>query len=339
MSEAITIVYPATVDWYLLYNRPQQLLAAFAKRPGVRSIFVTTESFRVLPAPIVELAEDLYVVRQHADYGHLLRGKKVFWFTFPPHYRYVQQKGSFDLVVFDAIDNPEGEFAFWKRDLPAAIHYTDVIVSTAQEMYEYHASSGKPLYMNRNAADYEHFSQAAHPQPPPVDFPVRAPGEIIVGFYGALSTWIDYALLRRIAEQYKVVLIGDNKFFRNKLIHPRVVSLPHKDYGELPRYLAQFDVACIPFMLTKMIDGCDPPKFYEYIAAGKPVVATQMRELARFGEEAVYFMNSRTCHETIARALAENTPERVAQRMALAREHTWEKRADEALAIIRRHLA
>ncbi|MFT9846158.1 glycosyltransferase family protein [Aneurinibacillus sp. REN35] len=338
MSEDITIVYPATVDWYLLYNRPQQLLTAFAKRPGVRSIFVTTESFRMLTAPIVELAEDLYIVRQYTDYSHLLRGKKVFWFTFPPHYRYLQRKGLFDLVVFDAIDNPEGEFAFWKRDLPAAIKYTDVIVSTAQEMYNYHASSGKPLYMNRNAADYEHFSQAANPQAPPPDFPVRAPDEKIVGFYGALSTWIDYGLIRRIAERYKVVLIGDNKFFRNKLVHPRVISLPHKDYEELPRYLAQFDAACIPFVLTNMIKGCDPPKFYEYIAAGKPVLATRMNELTRFGEEAVYFIDAHTCHQTIERALAENTPARIARRMEIARENTWEKRADEALAIIHQHL-
>ena len=48
-----------------------------------------------------------------------------------------------------------------------------------------------------------------------------------------------------------------------------------KDYDELPRYLQEFSVATIPFVLNDVTHAVSPVKLHEYLAAGKPVVATR----------------------------------------------------------------
>lgn len=334
-NNEITIIYPPTVDWYLLYQRPQQLLTAFSKHKNVRSIFVTSQIYKRLPYPIMKVNNDLFIVRNGVDYTHLIKGKKVLWFSYPQHHNYARNL-NFDFKVFDAIDNPADEFSEWRNKLELAIKDSDIIMSTAKVMYDEHSRSNKHVYMLPNGADFHHFSKAKEKLKKPADFP-NAEGKVI-GFYGAMASWVDFDLIDKIADYYNVVLIGNNKFYSKQTNHPNIYSLPHKDYRELPNYLSHFDATMIPFKLTEMIRGCDPIKFYEFLSAGKIVFATEMEELVNNYSNVTTFINHDNYKEKIEEAFANNSFQLRNNRMKVAKRNSWKTRADDALKIINSYL-
>ena len=80
--------------------------------------------------------------------------------------------------------------------------------------------------------------------------------------------------------------------------NPNILFLEAKPYNELYKYSYWFDCGIIPFKLTNMIQACDPCKFYEYIAMGKPVLATKMQPLERF-KNICYFIDKNNFNNQI----------------------------------------
>jgi len=336
-DDYITIIYPPIVDWYMLYQRPQQLCTAFSKIEKVRSIFISNETFKKLPEPITNIKEDLYVISSGIDYEHIIKGKKVLWFSYPHHYTY-SKKHDFDLIVFDSIDNPVDEFIFWNKDITNAINCADIISCTADILYEHHKSAGKPIFLCPNGTDYKQFEKAQFILPKPDDFPEFEDDEIVIGFYGALASWVDYKLIKEIAKKYKVILIGKNKYYNKSIYNENIFVLEHKPYEQLPFYLSHFDFTLIPFKLTEMIKGCDPVKFYEYISAGKPVLSTEIEELTKKFSDITTFINTENCLEKIEEALKKETIKKKAKRIEIAKQNSWDVRVEIAYEMIKKHI-
>lgn len=332
----ITIVFPPVLDWYLLYQRPQQLATAFSKIDNVRCIYISNEMYKKLNEPILKVNDDLFVVRVNTDYSQLVKGKKVLWFSYPKHYKY--SRTGFDFVVFDGVDMPVDEFSLWAVDLQKAIDCTNIIACTAELLYKLYKKYNKPVFMCANAADYEHFKIAQKKLPKPKDFPKINSNEKIIGFYGALASWLDYKLISKIADRYKVILIGKNRYYKKIIEHPNLTILEHKDYSQLPYYLSNFDLAMIPFKLTNMIKGCDPIKYYEFISAGKPVISTEIYEIKRKYSNITYFMNYYNCYQIIERAIIEDCSSKRLERIRVAKENTWNTRAKKAYDEIIKYL-
>lgn len=337
-KQQITVIYPPTVDYYLLLQRPQQLLKALSKIKNVRSIFISNEMHKPLPKPVVELSKDMYIVSGHSDYRHLVKGKVVFWVSYPEHIDYPLQIQK-DFTVFDAIDNPVDEFSFWAKDLKTAVKKADIISCTANVLYEYHSeNSNKPVFMCPNGGDFDHFKKAKKKMDKPSDFPTFNKGDKVVGFYGALASWLDIDLIKKIAEKYKVVLIGKNKYYPIEVDHPNITNIEHKDYSQLPIYLSQFDVCMIPFKLTEMMKGCDPVKLQEYLASGKPVVATEIEDVVANFSDVVDFMNIDNCIEVIDRAIETNSKEKEKKRMQVSLQNSWDVRAEAAIEALNKYM-
>ena len=279
----------------------------------------------------MKLSESLFVIRKDFDYRRLVSGKKVLWLSYAPHISYAEQD-DFDMVVFDVIDNPVEEFAHWENGLQTAINKANLIFCTAKEMYNRFSPCDKPVLLCPNGADFEHFNTASAPLAGPADFPKGK--EPVVGFYGAMASWLDKELIEKIAEKFTVLLIGNNRFMNLSFSKKNIYTLEHKDYLELPAYLANFDVAMIPFKLTEMTKGCDPIKCYEYLSAGKPVVSTDLEELQKF-KNLVYFIDNNNCHDVIRKAIHENNKEKRQARISAAKENSWDNRATMALEAIR----
>ncbi|KGG80056.1 hypothetical protein Y919_08405 [Caloranaerobacter azorensis H53214] len=332
----ITIVFPPLLDWYLLYQRPQQLATAFSKIYNVRCIYISNEVYKKLNRPILKVNDNLFVVRINTDYSQLVKGKKILWFSYPKHYKYITE--GFDFVVFDGIDVPADEFLFWTVDLKRAIDCANIIACTSELLYKLYRKYNKPIFMCTNAADYEHFKIAQEKLPKPSDFPTIKSNEKVIGYYGALASWLDYKLISKISDRYKVILIGKNKYYKKVIEHPNLTILEHKDYSQLPYYLSHFDLAMIPFKLTRMINGCDPIKYYEFISAGKPVVSTEIYEIKRKYSEITYFMNYNNCYQIIERAIKEDCLSKKLERIEIAKENTWDIRAKKAYDEIIKYL-
>lgn len=120
--------------------------------------------------------------------------------------------------------------------------------------------------------------------------------------------------------------------------HPNITVLEHKDYNVLPYYLSQFDLALIPFRLTELVKACDPVKYYEYLSAGKPILATDIYEIKRRYSDLTYFINKENCFRTIEKAIKEDSMVIKKRRMETAQLNSWQERAKTVIRSIRNHL-
>ena len=72
-------------------------------------------------------------------------------------------------------------------------------------------------------------------------------------------------------------------------ILPRAENIHYlgsKSYQELPAYLAGWDLALIPFAINESTRFISPTKTPEYLAAGKPVISTPIRDVVTpYGDE------------------------------------------------------
>lgn len=109
---------------------------------------------------------------------------------------------------------------------------------------------------------------------------------------------------------------------------PNVTFLGHVPYEELPAVLHQGDALIIPYVRNKATRAVFPLKFFEYLATGKPVVASPLVSLLPF-RNAVYLAEKAPRWEQCLHACLENPEHMREQRQVLARRQTWDHRLAE----------
>lgn len=188
----------------------------------------------------------------------------------------------------------------------------------------FHARWGDKVEYVPNGADCAHFEPV-----PSLRNPNRSTRPVL-GYVGAMAGWFDVELIRGVAERlpdWEIRLIGPDELGarRSRLELPNVRFLGRQPYEALPRLLAEFDVATIPFELTDLIKATSPIKLYEYLAAGLPVVSTSMPEVLPLVEDGVVACaDDPDAFAAAARTLRET--HRVERRQARAREFSWAAR-------------
>ncbi|WP_054969583.1 glycosyltransferase [Alicyclobacillus ferrooxydans] len=180
-----------------------------------------------------------------------------------------------------------------------------------------------------NAAQIEHFALtptlmeheklASIPQPR-------------VGYVGGIGAWVDQGLIADMAAarpDVHFVMIGPVETDVSRLEKiPNVHFLGLQPYAELPSFLAGFDIALHAFVQNDLTESVNPVKIYEYLAAGKEVIATTSRELRRLSDllwvisnpaEAISAMNAILdgAHRTVEAARGE-----------FVSQHSWAARVD-----------
>jgi glycosyltransferase involved in cell wall biosynthesis len=153
----------------------------------------------------------------------------------------------------------------------------------------------------------------------------------VIGYIGVLYTLrLDIEVLVHIAKSrpdWSLVLVGpEDEGFRNSELHRigNVHFLGRKNMEELPAYLNAFDVALNPQEVNEVTRGNYPRKIDEYLAMGKPAVATKTEAMSVFSDYVYLAGNKEEYVTLIEKALQENSPEREKEREKLARSHTWE---------------
>lgn len=158
----------------------------------------------------------------------------------------------------------------------------------------------------------------------------------ILGYVGALlSIRLNENILLYLAEQkpnWSIVLVGpEDDDFKQSRLHqlPNVHFLGPQKPETLPAYIKGFDICLNPQALNPLTIGNYPRKIDEYLAMGKPTLATKTEAMSVF-EGYVYMAETKEDYVALAeKALAENNPELEKQRIAFAKTHTWAKNVEE----------
>lgn len=188
-------------------------------------------------------------------------------------------------VVYDCMD----ELSSFRgaparlRDLEERLlERADVVFTGGRSLGEAKASRHRRVEAFPSAVDLPHFRRARAAIPDPLDQAGIARPRI--GYYGVIDERLDLRLVDAIAEArpaWQLVLVGPVAKLSADDLPKRanVHRLGLKPYAELPSYLAGWDVAIMPFAINESTRLISPTKTPEYLAAGRPVVSTAIRDV------------------------------------------------------------
>jgi UDP-galactopyranose mutase len=166
----------------------------------------------------------------------------------------------------------------------ALLERADVVFTGGQTLYESKRDSHPNVHLFPSSVDVEHFARAREPQTDPIDqASIPSPR---LGFFGVLDERLDVDLIAHVAalrRDWQVVLIGPVAKIDPALL-PKAANIHYlgpKSYEQLPAYIAGWDVALLPFARNEATRFISPTKTPEYLAAGKPVVSTSIRDVVR----------------------------------------------------------
>jgi glycosyltransferase involved in cell wall biosynthesis len=221
------------------------------------------------------------------------------------------------------------------------VRRADCVFVTSAWHAETRGWHGPRVHVVPNVADVEHFRAALSPGTViPAD--VAALPRPIAGFVGAVDAYkVDVALLRHCAltaPEISWVLVGpvawsDPGTRIDALDLPNVHALGARPFAELPAYLKAFDVALIPYRLTPYTRSTSPLKLWEYLAAGRPVVTTDLPGVAEAGD-LVTVARDPDAFVAAVRSEVHAGTARAAERAAAAATHSWTGRVTEIEALV-----
>jgi len=239
-------------------------------------------------------------------------------------------------IVYDCHDLLEG-FENMSPDLidqeSELMETADLVVFSADWLANEHLSRrpglAKKSVVIRNGADSQHFESVVRN---------RDGAAVTIGYAGALNSWFDIEAIRLAASEHpewRFLLVGPAGFAFPKDAFSRNQNIQlagEVPYQELPKWMAEFDVATIPFLIQPLTMATNPVKLYEYFACGLPVVSSALAEVMRYSG-LVYVANTPAeFTRQLEKAVAEDDPERRTARRRVAFQENWIHRSETLVA-------
>lgn len=353
--DAYDVIMLSVIDYNFRYQRPQHFADRFAAN-GHRVFYVNANFIR--PDTVVEEKDNLYVVDFACnEYNtiYAMDGKAslgwmkekfasliefyairdaVIVVDYPNWVygaEYIREKFGFKIIT-DYMDDYTGFLGtaedFLKENCIKLLNISDAVAASSQFLYDVaeRYTDSEKIGIIRNGTEVEHFYQAYNREH-------RAKERKVIGYYGAVAHWFASEKVCHLAKAFTdcdIVIVGEVSEHREQLEkYENIKLLGEKPYKKLPQYLADFDVCLIPFdTSTDLIKATNPVKFYEYLSAGKKVVATEIPELMPFRDEFVYMSNDDVQFEEYVRMCLDGTDtlKTADECVAFARDNDWQSR-------------
>jgi len=215
-----------------------------------------------------------------------------------------------------------------ERIEPQLIKKVDVLTTNSEFFSEAGLQYNPNSFMVGQGCDVSHFSDENDEVVIPDEF--KEIPKPIIGYVGYLGTSrLDIKLLEHMAskrKEWSIVLVGpEDEGFKNSNLHnlSNVHFLGSKDGSELPAYVKGFDVAMNPQLSNYLTIGNYPRKIDEYLAMGKPIIATQTKAMQMF-KDCVYLGSTKEEYIILVeKALTENSKELINKRIKIGKSHSW----------------
>jgi glycosyltransferase involved in cell wall biosynthesis len=311
-SEPTTLICFSHLRWNFVFQRPQHLMSRFARDMDVifweEPVDIGAKETAFLQVREAADASNVRLVVPHLPQGmpddareaalkrlldaHLasIRGPLIAWYYTPmmlPFSRHVTP----DLTVFDAMDELS-KFKFAPAHLltleQELLDRSDIVFTGGSSLYEAKKDRHDNVHCFLSSVDRAHFCKARARQFDPADQEDLPKPRL--GFYGVIDERFDTALLDAVAAarpSWTFVMVGPVvKISEDELPkRPNICYLGAKTYDQLPAYLSGWDVALMPFAMNESTQFISPTKTPEYLAGGKPVVSTPIKDVVRhYGE-------------------------------------------------------
>jgi UDP-galactopyranose mutase len=334
--------------WDFVYQRPQHLLSRCARERRVFFVEEPVYSSEVPRLDVSRRTDDLWVVVPRLPAGtseseaaalqqalliddllieyHI--SEYVLWYYTPMALGFTRHLEPL-AVIYDCMDelsafkNAPPELKNWEAKL---FKRADLVFTGGYSLYESKRECHHNVYPFPSSVDADHFRRARREIADPADqADIPHPR---LGFYGAIDERMDLDLIGEIAERrpsWQIILLGPVvKISPSDIPHlPNVHLLGHKPYSSLPDYLSGWDIAIAPFAHNDSTRFISPTKVPEYLAAGKPVISTSIRDVVSpYGQMGLV-------------KIADTPDEFISAAESLLKGHdtvAWLRRVDETLA-------
>jgi glycosyltransferase involved in cell wall biosynthesis len=307
----LDVVCLSHLRWNFVFQRPQHLLTRCASKRRV--FFVEEPIFEDGPTRLVvqSVQPGLWVAAPHMRHGvpeeereriqlelvnqlfeeHAIE-EYLLWYYTPMALGFTQHLEP-AAVLYDCMDELSA-FAHAPPTLrqreAELLRRADVVLTGGHSLYEAKRDKHHNIHPLPSSVDTLHFGRARALEEgnEPAD-QAWIPGPRL-GFFGVIDERMDIDLVGAVAEarpDWQIMMLGPIVKIDPATLprHPNIHWLGMRKYDELPAYLAGWDVALLPFARNASTRFISPTKTPEYLAAGKPVVSTSIRDVVRpYGE-------------------------------------------------------
>jgi UDP-galactopyranose mutase len=307
-SEPATLICFSHLRWNFVFQRPQHLMSRFGSEMKVvyweEPIEIGPDESAYLKVQEAEDAPNVRVAVPHLPQGmpeeareaalkrlldaHVasIRGPLIAWYYTPMMLPFSAHLEA-DVTAFDAMDELS-KFRFAPVKLleleQALIDKADIVFTGGSSLYEAKKDRHANVHCFPSSVDRAHFAKARARTFDPADQEELPKPRL--GFYGVIDERFDTELLDKVAAarpDWSFVMVGPIvKIAEDELPkRPNIHYLGGKTYGQLPSYLAGWDVALMPFAMNESTQFISPTKTPEYLAGGKAVVSTPIKDVVR----------------------------------------------------------
>lgn len=338
--------------WDFVYQRPQHLISRISN--SYKTLFIEEPvppgEYDTIGFDLEVISKNLTVLKPRVDSIDDIRlilnrlhinQSKLVWF-YSPSFLPLLDTISADAIIYDCMDELslfKGAPENLRKQEQKLLAMADLVLTGGVSLFESKSRFSDAIHCFPSSVDFPHFASAQNSIPIPPDMKnIKKP---VIGYIGVIDERIEMNLLLESAKllpEYDFVMIGPlAKITENDLAKAENIHyLGMKDYDDLPNYLKAFHIAMMPFALNDSTRLISPTKTLEYMAAGKPIISTGIRDVVRQYAYCIPIVNSaETFKNAVKNMESSDQNKRMEDYREVLEKTSWDNTASEMIKLIK----